>query len=166
MRRPAAIGHSLRTRAFRARAICAAKLGAVMTTTAILAGACADVPIFHEPAKFAGFATTPKDGPDFVRDSRPAKTEFTSVGIETAKQPDKPRDAAGVKQLQAELEAQRDAGHAILQTLAPPAAAAAPAPQTPEDKIKAKAAKKAKAKDDADAGKPGSQAGSGAQAPQ
>jgi hypothetical protein len=130
-----------------------AKLGGVVTLCAFL-GACADLPIFHEPATLVGFATTPKEPEDFVKATRPDETGFTSVGIEPARPSGKPRDAAGVKQLQAELEAQRDTGHAILQKLSPETAKAA---QTSEDKAKAKQAAKKKPPDEA-AAKPKSQA--------
>jgi hypothetical protein len=136
MKRVAAIGQNPNSEAeLRAGIIRHAKLGGVMTLTAFLATACADMPTFHAPATFTGFATTPAEGADFVKASRPDKLEFTSVGIETAHQAEKPRDAAGVKKLQAELEAQRDAGHAILQKLTPEAAAAA------DEKAKAAAEK-------------------------
>jgi hypothetical protein len=137
---PAANGES------RSGAIRGAKLGVVVTLAAFALCGCADMPVFHAPAQFAGFATTPKEGPDFVKETHPDKTEFTSVGIETAHQAEKPRDANGVKQLQAELQAQRDTGHAILQKLSPGTAA----PQTQEDKIKAKIAQKQKQKEDAE----------------
>ncbi|SDR62809.1 hypothetical protein SAMN05519103_08121 [Rhizobiales bacterium GAS113] len=101
-----------------------AKLGVVMTSIALLAAGCADMPIFHGPAEATGFATKPAEGADFVKTSRPEEMDYTSVGIEPGHPPDKPRDAVGVKKLQAELEAQRDAGHAILQKLSPGAAAA------------------------------------------
>jgi hypothetical protein len=104
------------------------------------------MPVFHAPAQFAGFATTPKEGPDFVKETHPDKTEFTSVGVETAHQAQKPRDKEGVKQLQSELEAQRDTGHAIIQKLSPATPAA---PQTEDEKIKAKIAAKQKQKEDA-----------------
>jgi hypothetical protein len=140
MKRPAARGQS------RARAIWGTKLGAVVTLAAFALAGCADMPVFHTPAEVAGFATTPKEGADFVKETHPDKTEFTSVGVETAKQDQKPRDAKGVKQLQAELEAQRDAGHAILQKLSPPQAAA---PQTDDERLKARIASKQKQKEDA-----------------
>jgi hypothetical protein len=155
MRCPAESGQS------HASGIWTAKLGVVMTLAALSLGGCADLPVFHGPAQFAGFATTPKEGQDFVRESHPEKTEFTSVGVEPAKPPAKPRDAKGVKELQAELEAQRDTGHAIIQKLSPGTAAATP--QTPEEKIKAKqkqkeeAARKAKDKQAGDAAQPASQ---------
>ncbi|SEC16732.1 hypothetical protein SAMN05444161_0633 [Rhizobiales bacterium GAS191] len=102
-----------------------AKLGVVMTSIALLAAGCADMPIFHGPAEATGFATKPAEGADFVKTSRPEDMDYTSVGIEPGHPPDKPRDAVGVKKLQAELEAQRDAGHAILEKLTPGATAAA-----------------------------------------
>jgi hypothetical protein len=140
MRRPAANGKPRR-----AGAIWSAKLGGVVTLAALALGGCADMPVFHEPASFVGLATEPKEPQDFVKETRRDKTDFTPVGIEPAHPPSKPRDAAGVKQLQAELEAQRDAGHAILQKLSPEAAK----PQTPEEQLKAKIAAKQKAKEDA-----------------
>jgi hypothetical protein len=136
MKRVAAIGQNPNSESeLRAGVIRRAKLGGVMTLTAFLAAACADMPIFHTPAEVTGFATKPAEGADFVKASRPEQLEFTSVGVEPGHPPDKPRDAAGVKKLQSELEAQRDAGHAILQKLAPEAAAAA------DEKAKAAAAK-------------------------
>src|ERR1700722_20192402 len=99
MRCRAATGES------RLGAIWGAKLGAVVTVAAFVLGGCADLPVFHESAQFVGFATTPKEGEDFVKETHPDKTEFTSVGIETAHQEQKPRDKNGVKQLQTELEA-------------------------------------------------------------
>jgi hypothetical protein len=142
MRRPAAEGQ------LRTGPIWGAKLGVVVTLAAFLLSGCADLPLFHEPAQLVGLATTPKEGQDFIKETHPSKTEFTSVGIETARPPDKPRDAAGVKQLQAELQAQRETGHAILQTLSPPAPAAPPTPaaaaQTPSDQSKAKPSAKQK----------------------
>ena len=139
MKRPAARGQP------RARGIWGTKLGAVVTLACFALAGCADMPVFHTPAEVAGFATTPKAGADFVKETHPDKTEFTSVGVETAKQDQKPRDAKGVKQLQAELEAQRDAGHAILQKLSP----GTPAPQTEDERIKAKIASKQQQKEDA-----------------
>jgi hypothetical protein len=105
-------------------------------------GGCVDVKSsMHDSAAFVGLATNPKEGPDFVKQSQPENTDYTSVGVETAKPPDKPRDAAGIKQLQAELEAQRAAGHALLQSMSPQAAA------TPDPKAKgAESDKKAKKK--------------------
>jgi len=105
-------------------------------------GGCADMKSStHDSAAFVGLATNPKEGPDFVKQSRPDNIDFTSVGVETAKPPDKPRDAAGIKQLQAELEAQRDAGHALLQKMSPQAAV------TADSKVKsAEPDKKAKKK--------------------
>jgi hypothetical protein len=95
----------------------------------------------HDSAAFVGLATNPKEGPDFVKQSKPENTDYTSVGVETAKPPDKPRDAAGIKQLQAELEAQRDAGHALLQKMSPQATV------TADSKVKsAEPDKKAKKK--------------------
>jgi hypothetical protein len=115
-------------------------------TLAMLAlGGCADMPLFHEPATLVGLATEPKPGQGFIKETHPDKTDFMPVGVEPAHPPGKPRDAAGVKQLQAELEAQRDAGHAILQKLSPEAAK----PQTPEEQLKAKIAAKQQAKADA-----------------
>jgi hypothetical protein len=108
-KRPAAPGH-----ADPVLAISGAKLGALMTL-ALLAG-CADNPTAHSAAAFVGLATTPHQGPDFVQSERPANPEYTSVGAEPAHPPDKPRDKNGVTQLRTELEAQRDAGHAILAT--------------------------------------------------
>jgi hypothetical protein len=143
MRRPAVNGQ-----ASRADAIWGAKLGVVMTFAAVLLSGCADIEMFHAPATLVGLATTPKEGADFVKETHPAKTEFTSVGIEPGHPPEKPRDAAGVKQLQAELEAQRATGHAIIQTLSPQAAKPG-AEQTPEEKAKAKLAAKQKAREDA-----------------
>jgi hypothetical protein len=162
MGRPAANGQRLR-----ARAIWGAKLGAVMTLGAILLSACADTPMLHGPAQLAGLATTPKEPADFVKANHPEKTEFTSVGVVPSHQDEKPRDPSGVKQLQAELEAQRDTGHAIAQKLAPPPAApAAPAtPQTAQEKAKAKVATKQKPKPSA-ATKAKDKAPDDAQAPQ
>src|SRR5580704_11697529 len=100
-----------------------AKLGVVMTSTALLAAGCADMPAFHSAASTVGMATTPAEGVDFVKTSRPSDLDYTPVGIEPGHPPDKPRDPAGVKKLQSELEAQRDAGHAILQKLSPGVAA-------------------------------------------
>jgi hypothetical protein len=113
-----------------------------MTAAGLTLGGCADMPVFHQPAQFVGLATTPKDGQDFVKESRPEKTDFTTVGVEPGHPPDKPRDQSGVKALKAELEAQRDTGHAILQKLSPTTAA-----QTPEEKAKAKIAAKQKQKE-------------------
>jgi hypothetical protein len=110
-----------------------------MAVCAFLLGGCADLPLFHEPAAFAGFATNPKESADFVKETRPEKTEYTSVGIEPGHPPDKPRDKDGVKQLQTELEAQRDTGHAILQKLSPETANAQQ--QKSDDKTKLKEAK-------------------------
>ena len=119
----------------------------VIALCALLLGACADMPVFHEPATFVGFATNPKESADFVTATRPETTDYTSVGIEPGHPPDKPRDKDGVKKLQAELEAQRDAGHAILQKLSPEAANAEK--QKSEDKSKAKEAAKKKGNDEA-----------------
>jgi hypothetical protein len=138
--------------------------GGVMALCALLLGACADLPLFHEPARLAGFATTPKESVDFVKETRPEKTEFTSVGIEPGHPPDKPRDQAGVKQLQTELEAQRDTGHAILQKLSPETANAQGQKST--EKGKAKDAAKRKGKDEADAnGKARATSGASAETP-
>lgn len=117
---------------------------AFIALCAFLLGGCADLPLFHEPASFVGFATTPKESADFVKETRPDKTEYTSVGIEPGHPPDKPRDKEGVKQLQAELEAQRDTGHAILQKLSPGAASAQAANADEKTKTKEEAKKKAK----------------------
>ena len=114
------------------------KLGAVMTSAALMLSGCADMPVFHSAATTVGYATTPAEGADFVQASRPKDLDYTPVGVEPSHQAEKPRDAAGVKKLQSELEAQRDAGHAILQKLSPGAAAAEDA------KEKAKAAAKKK----------------------
>lgn len=137
----------VRARAPRAqnRIICGLKRGAVMTLCAFMLAACADLPVFHAPATFVGFATTPKESADFVKETRPEKTEFTSVGIEPGHPPDKPRDKDGVKQLQTELEAQRDTGHAILQKLSPETANA----QKNDGKAKLKEAAKKRPKEDA-----------------
>ena len=116
-----------------------------MALCAFLLGGCADLPLFHQPATFVGFATNPKESVDFVKETRPEKTEYTSVGIEPGHPPDKPRDKDGVKQLQTELEAQRDTGHAILQKLSPDAASAQA--QKSGDKAKAKETTKKKGKD-------------------
>ena len=159
MRGPAANGQALR-----ASAICGAKLGGVMTLAALLLSGCADIEVFHAPATLVGLATTPKEGQDFVKETHPEKTEFTSVGVEPGRPPEKPRDAAGIKQLQAELEAQRAAGHAILQTLSPQTAKP-DAGQTPEQKAKAKLAAKQKARGEA-AGKPKGLSPGETQAPQ
>jgi outer membrane biosynthesis protein TonB len=140
-----------------------------MTLSTLVLSACADTPMLHGPAQLVGLATTPKEGADFVRATRPEKTEFTSVGIETAHQAEKPRDATGVKQLQAELEAQRDAGHAILHNLAPQPAAPAPpqTQQTKQDETKAKVAAKPKPKPKPEApAKPKDQTSGEAQTPQ
>jgi len=116
-----------------------------VTLAALGLGGCADVSVFHAPAELAGFATTPKVGQDFIKETHPAKTEFTSVGVEPSHPDGKPRDAKGVKELQAELEAQRDTGHAILEKLSPqPPSSAA---QTPEEKAKARIATKQKQKE-------------------
>ncbi|MBV9568783.1 MAG: hypothetical protein JO172_11650 [Hyphomicrobiales bacterium] len=120
------------------------KRGAAMTLCAFLLGGCADLPLFHEPATFVGFATTPKESVDFVKETRPEKTEFTSVGIEPGHPPDKPRDKEGVKQLQTELEAQRDTGHAILQKLSPETANAQATKADTKAKAKEAARKKPK----------------------
>ena len=141
MRCPAASGPS------RTGAIWGAKLGVVMTAALALAG-CADMPVFHQPAQFVGIATTPKEGEGFVKESKPEKTDFTPVGVRPSHPPDKPRDTAGVKELKAELEAQRDTGHAILQKLSPGT------PATPEDAAKAKIAAKQKQKEGQAAAKP------------
>jgi hypothetical protein len=125
------------------------KRGGVMALCAFLLGACADLPLFHEPATFVGFATNPKESADFVTATRPEKTDYTSVGIEPGHPPDKPRDKDGVKQLQTELEAQRDTGHAILQKLSPETANAQA--QKPDEKAKRKEAAKQKGKDEATA---------------
>jgi hypothetical protein len=122
------------------------KRGGVMALCAFLLGACADLPLFHEPATFVGFATNPKESADFVTATRPEKTDYTSVGIEPGHPPDKPRDKDGVKQLQTELEAQRDTGHAILQKLSPETANGQA--QKSDQKAKLKAAKQ-KGKDEA-----------------
>ena len=129
------------------RAIWGGKRGGVMAFCAFLLGGCADLPLFHEPATFAGFATNPKESVDFVKETRPEKTEYTSVGIEPGHPPDKPRDKDGVKELQTELEAQRDTGHAILQKLSPETANA----QQPksDDKAKLKETARKKGKDEA-----------------
>jgi hypothetical protein len=129
----------------RARANSCAKRGGVMALCAFLLGGCADMPLFHEPATLVGFATTSKETADFVSATHPEKTDFTSVGVEPGHPPDKPRDKDGIKQLQAELEAQRDTGHSILQKLSPETANAQA--KTPDEKAKAKQAVKAKAKD-------------------
>jgi hypothetical protein len=115
MKRPTDGGHPMRS-----KIICGAKGGALVALASLGLGGCVDMSAFHTPATVVGLATNPKEGPDFVKQSRPESTEFTSVGVETAKPPDKPRDAAGVKQLQAELEAQRAAGHALLQKMSSP----------------------------------------------
>ncbi|MFI5010864.1 MAG: hypothetical protein ACHQAY_00810 [Hyphomicrobiales bacterium] len=135
-----------------------------MTLAALLLGACADMPVFHAPAQLVGAATTPREPEGFVKENRPEQTDFTSVGIVPAHPPDKPRDAAGVKQLQAELQAQRDAGHAILQTLSPQTATPTAA-QTPEQKAKAKLAARQKSAGEA-AAKPKGEGQSETQAPQ
>jgi hypothetical protein len=122
------------------------KRGGVMALCAFLLGACADLPLFHEPATFVGFATNPKESADFVTATRPEKTDYTSVGIEPGHPPDKPRDQQGVKQLQAELEAQRDTGHAILQKLSPETANAQA--QKSDEKAKLKESAKKKGKDE------------------
>jgi hypothetical protein len=126
MRRPTDGGHPMRS-----KIICGAKVGALMALASLGLGGCADVAALRTPATVVGLATKPKEGPDFVKQSRPENTEFTSVGVETAKPPDNPRDAAGVKQLQAELEAQRAAGHALLEKMSPsqPAATASADPK-------------------------------------
>ncbi|MBV9112240.1 MAG: hypothetical protein JOY67_05395 [Hyphomicrobiales bacterium] len=118
-----------------------------MTLCAFLLGGCADLPLFHEPATFVGFATTPKESADFVKETRPETTEYTSVGIEPGHPPNKPRDKDGVKQLQTELEAQRDTGHAILQKLSPESANAQAAKADEKAKVKAAARNKAKDQD-------------------
>ena len=118
-----------------------------MALCAFLLGACADLPLFHEPATFVGFATNPKESVDFVTATRPEKTDYTSVGIEPGHPPDKPRDQQGVKQLQAELEAQRDTGHAILHKLSPETANGQA--QKSDEKAKLKEAAKKKGKDEA-----------------
>src|SRR6202035_2131425 len=69
MRCRAATGES------RLGAIWGAKLGAVVTVAAFVLGGCADLPVFHESAQFVGFATTPKEGEDFVKETHPDKTE-------------------------------------------------------------------------------------------
>jgi hypothetical protein len=131
--------------AVKSRVIGGAKRGGVMALCAFLLGGCADMPLFHEPATLVGFATTQKETADFVSATHPEKTDFTSVGVEPGHPPDKPRDKDGIKQLQAELEAQRDTGHSILQKLSPETANAQT--KTPDEKAKAKQAVKAKAKD-------------------
>ncbi|MBV9520683.1 MAG: hypothetical protein JO068_21480 [Hyphomicrobiales bacterium] len=118
-----------------------------MTLCAFLLGGCADLPLFHEPATLVGFATTPKESADFVKETRPEATEYTSVGIEPGHPPNKPRDKDGVKQLQTELEAQRDTGHAILQKLSPESANAQAAKADEKAKVKAAARNKAKDQD-------------------
>ena len=118
-----------------------------MALCAFLLGACADLPLLHEPATFVGFATDPKESVDFVTATRPEKTDYTSVGIEPGHPPDKPRDQQGVKQLQAELEAQRDTGHAILHKLSPETANAQA--QKSDEKAKLREAAKKKGKDEA-----------------
>jgi len=131
----------------RDHAIWGAKRGGLMTLCAFLLGGCADLPLFHEPATFVGFATNPKESADFVKETHPENTEYTSVGVEPGHPPDKPRDKDGVKQLQTELEAQRDTGHAILQKLSPEAANAQA--QRNDDKAKLKETAKKKPKEDA-----------------
>jgi hypothetical protein len=118
-----------------------------MALCVFLLGACADLPLLHEPATFVGFATDPKESVDFVTATRPEKTDYTSVGIEPGHPPDKPRDQQGVKQLQAELEAQRDTGHAILHKLSPETANAQA--QKSDEKAKLREAAKKKGKDEA-----------------
>lgn len=90
---------------------------------------------------------TRRKSADFVTATRPEKTDYTSVGIEPGHPPDKPRDQKGVKQLQAELEAQRDTGHAILQKLSPETANARA--QKSDEKAKLKEAAKKNGKDEA-----------------
>jgi len=120
------IRFAMRDLAARAEIIWGAKGTAAMALIALGLSGCVDMKSsVHDSAAFVGLATNPKEGPDFVKQSRPDNIDFTSVGVETAKPPDKPRDAAGIKQLQAELEAQRDAGHALLQKMSPQAAATA-----------------------------------------
>jgi hypothetical protein len=140
-------GVSMRSLSARSNTIWGAKGGAVGVLVSLVLSGCADMAVFHTPATFVGIATNPGEGRDFVKQSRPENIGFTAVGVETAQPPDKPRDAAGIKQLQAELEAQRAAGHALIQSMSPQPVATAPSDPKEKDKVKKKKPDEAKKQD-------------------
>ena len=62
----------MRMRAFRALILCAAAAGLA---------SCGETNLVRDAAIATGIATPPKEAPEFVRQSRPAKLEYLPVGV-------------------------------------------------------------------------------------
>lgn len=75
----------------------------------LLAG-CQGGPV-HQAATLGGFATTPREAADFVREKRPENTQYMPIGVAPApREPVKPQDR--VKSVEGDLDALRAANEA------------------------------------------------------
>lgn len=93
---------------------------------ATILAACQGGPV-RQAATLGGFATTPRESADFVREKRPESTNYIPVGVTPPpREPAKPQDR--VKSVEGELDALRAANEARAAQAKSLGASAPPAP--------------------------------------
>jgi hypothetical protein len=86
-------------------------LSCMMIATAL--GACSgDANPVRDVAVKTGLGTERKEGPDFVRRSRPANLDYTPVGVAAPKPQTAAKGKAGVKSVEEQMDAIRAANEA------------------------------------------------------
>lgn len=86
------------------------KLLLTISFTATILAACQGGPV-RQAATLGGFATTPRESADFVREKRPESTDYIPIGAAPPpRAPAKPQDR--VKNVEGELDALRAANEA------------------------------------------------------
>ena len=111
----------MRTRAFRALILCAA---------AAALASCGETNLMRDAALATGLATPPREAPEFIRQSRPAKLDYLPVGVSAPPREATYKTKAEVTAAEAQLDATRTVNEAkgaeARQAGATPAPTAAP----------------------------------------
>jgi hypothetical protein len=93
----------MRMRAFRALIVCAA---------AATLGSCGETNLMRDAAIATGIATPPKEAPEFVRQSRPAKLDYLPVGVSAPPREATYKSKDAVTAAEKELDAARTGNEA------------------------------------------------------
>jgi hypothetical protein len=93
----------MRMRAFRALVLCA---------TAAALASCGETNLMRDAAYATGIATPPKEAPEFVRQSRPAKLDYLPVGVSAPPREATYKSKGAVTAAEAELDAARTGNEA------------------------------------------------------
>ena len=93
----------MRKRAFRALILCATAAGLA---------ACGETNLMRDAAIATGIATPPREAPEFIRQSRPAKLDYLPVGVSAPPREATYKTKAAVTAAEAELDALRTGNEA------------------------------------------------------